>query len=96
MDTLKDGELGWDPEKLRVQAWQKSTMVQPTGSGIIQSQSQVPTPPLTKLYHLGQITSSQSLFSYLYARNKNSNYLKSSDEDRTDNTLKPINTKPRI
>lgn len=58
MDTLKDREQkrGWESEELQVQVWQQSTMVQPTGSGIIQTQSQIPTPPLTKLYHLGQIT----------------------------------------
>lgn len=46
---LKEGKLGWDPEELKLQAWQYSIIGKPTDSGIIQTQSQIPSPPLTKL-----------------------------------------------
>jgi len=47
LGQLKNGMLGWDPEELKMQAWQYSIMAKPTNSGIIQTQSQIPTPPLT-------------------------------------------------
>lgn len=54
MDMLKEGKFGWDPEELQLQAWQYWIMVTSTGSGIIHTQSQIPTPALTKLSHVGQ------------------------------------------
>lgn len=54
MDMLKEGKFGWDPEELKLQAWQYCIMVKSTRSGIIHTQSQIPTPALTKLSHVGQ------------------------------------------
>lgn len=54
MDTLKERNSGWDSKVLKFQTWQYYIMVKSTGSGIIHTQNQIRTLPLTMLCHLGQ------------------------------------------
>lgn len=43
------GKIWLRPKELKLQAWQYCIIVKPTWSGIIQTQSQILTPPFTKL-----------------------------------------------